>query len=138
MIPVFIPVAVGPPDLPVRVQQLERALTVTLNLLQVVVERLESKMGPGFLGADLERLAVGASQAREQAAQIDALVRQGQQPKAARLVREWAGVPWDQAHTLIGRWDSYPPEQRVRWLQLAGWIKAAGAQDPAGVVEQEP
>jgi hypothetical protein len=110
-----------------RVDQLERALTLTFGLLHDLLERLESKLGPRFLDPELERLTQGVSSGREAVAEIDALIKEGQQPKAARLVRELGGITWDQAHALIGRWNSYPMEQRLRWVQLARWVKVLSA-----------
>jgi hypothetical protein len=106
-----------------RLQQFERALTMTFGLLHDLLERLESKLGPGFLSPELARLAEGTSSGREEVAEIDALIKQGQQPKAARLVRELGGITWDEALALIARWHSYTVEQRLRWVQLARWLK---------------
>jgi hypothetical protein len=109
MIPIasFIPGTVEPPDLTVRVQQLESALALSQGLFHLLVERLESRLGPDFLGEEFRRLtAAGGSRAAEDVRQLDCLVRQGQQPKAACRFRELAGVTWDQAHDVIGRWGS--------------------------------
>lgn len=134
--PPFVPA--GSPDLAVRVQQLESALALSLGVLQTLLERLESKLGPGFLGEELGPLAAsGGPATREQAGRIDALVQQGQQPKAAHLFRELAGVTWDQAHDVIGRWGAYPFDQKVRWLQVALWVKALGARPPGAGAQPE-
>jgi hypothetical protein len=129
MFPIIFPVA--SPDLAVRVQQLENALALSLELVHTLLKRLEFKLGSGFLGEELERLiAAQGPTAKDEARRIDALVEQGQQPKAARHFRELAGVTWDQAHDIIGRWGSYSFEQKVRHLQIAVWVKALSAQFP--------
>ena len=129
--PNFIPASLGTLDLAARVQQLEGALTLSLGVLQALLERLESRFGPHFLGGELGPLAAaGGPAAREAAGRIEALVQEGQQPKAARLFRELAGVTWDQAHDVIGRWSAYPFEQKVRWLQAALWARALAIEPP--------
>ncbi len=128
MIPLFIPMTFASTDLPARVQRLESALALTLGLLHTLLDRLECKLGPGFLDEELRRLTTdGGLTAREAVAQIDVPIQQGQQPKAARLFRELAGVTWDEVHAAIGGWGTYPFEQKVRWLQLSQWVKALGA-----------
>src|SRR5262249_27385061 len=114
-----------------RVMQLERALALSLDLLHTLLERLEFKFGPGFLDEDLRRLTAGGHEVKEEGRELGALVQQGQEPKAGRRFRELTGVTWDEAHALIGRWDSYPLEQKVRWLQIAQWVKAPSAQPEA-------
>lgn len=128
-IPVFLPLGLESRDLPVRVQQLESALAISLGLLHTLWERLESKLGPDFLGEELVRLtAAGGSNAKEHVHQLDALVQQGQKPKAARQFRELSGVSWDQAHDFIGRWSSYSFDQKVRCIQISQWVQTLSAE----------
>lgn len=127
-IPFPRPSAVDWLELRERVQMLETALALTQGLLQDLLGRLEGKLGPGFLGENLVLVANDTGlEAGEHGARIDTLLRQGKQPEAARFVREFAGVTWDQAHYATKRWEYWPPEQRLRWVQLALWVKALGA-----------
>jgi hypothetical protein len=105
-------------DLSIRVQNLEAALAVSMNLLQSLTEKLESRLGPGFLGEELEQFTAIGCQVAEQVAEIDRLVKENQQPAAARVIREMSGVTWDQAHYITNRWTSLQPRQKVRWLQM--------------------
>jgi hypothetical protein len=115
----YVPIANHPvTDLSIRVQNLEAALAVSMNLLQSLVEKLESRLGPGFLGEELEQFAAIGRQSAEQVAEIDRLVKENQQPAAARVIREMSGVTWDQAHYITNRWTSLQSNQKVRWLQL--------------------
>lgn len=105
-------------DLSIRVQILEAALAVSMNLLQSLTEKLESRLGPGFLGEELEQFTAIGCQAADQVAEIDRLVKENQQPAAARVIREMSGVTWDQAHYITNRWTSLQLRQKVRWLQM--------------------
>jgi hypothetical protein len=108
-----------------RVARLERALSLTLELLQILVERLDAKLGQG----DMKRLA---AEAHEDVQRIDELVRQKKRPAAAKLFREVAGVTWDEAHQAIGSWSSYTLEQKVQCLRLARWVKTLQLQRGSG------
>jgi hypothetical protein len=83
----YVPIANHPvTDLSIRVQNLEAALAVSMNLLQSLAEKLESRLGPGFLGEELEQFAAIGRQSAEQVAEIDRLVKENQQPAAARVL----------------------------------------------------
>lgn len=115
----YVPVGNHPvTDLSIRVQNLEAALAVSVKLLQSLAEKLESRLGPGFLGEELEQFTAIGCQAAEQVAEIDRLVKENQQPAAARVIREMSGVTWDQAHYITNRWTSLQSSQKARWLQL--------------------
>jgi hypothetical protein len=125
----FIPTSQASPDLGVRVQQLEKALNLSLTLLQTLLERLETKLGPAFLGEDLRLLTTTEGLAAEdEVSQLDTLLRKGQLPIGVRRFRELTGATWSQANEVMARWDSYPLEQKIRWLRLAQWVRALGAQ----------
>jgi hypothetical protein len=124
LFPLILPTVTDNADLSARVRRLETTLALSLELVQLLFERLEDKLGPGFLGEELQRLTTyRAADARQEAARIDALVRQGRQPEAARVLREVAGVTWDQAHDVTRRWQASPLEQTVRWLQLTQLLR---------------
>jgi hypothetical protein len=77
----FIPTSVESADLSVRVQHLEKALAASFGLLYTLFERLEVRLGPGFLGEELGRMtAVEGWTAEEEVTRIDTLLQQGQQP----------------------------------------------------------
>src|SRR5437660_68259 len=86
-----------------RVRRLEVALVLTLDALQTLAERLEDRFGPEFLDGGLRQLGTVGSDAdlEEVIDNIDRLVREGQQPAAARQFREAFGATWDQAHQAI-------------------------------------
>jgi hypothetical protein len=135
MIPLFLPTE--SPDLIMRVQRLEHALSSSLVVIQLLLQQLQSQMGPGFLGAPLERLVTSAgADVRDKVIQIDNLVRKGETPVAARLFREFAGATWDQAHTVISWWHSYSLEQKVQWLQMHQWIRALS--EPGATANTDP
>lgn len=127
----YVPIANHPvTDLSIRVQNLEAALAVSMNLLQSLTEKLENRLGPGFLGEELEQFAAIGRHSAEQVAEIDRLVKQNQQPAAARVIREMSGVTWDQAHYISNCWASMQSHQKVRWLrlnQLANQVAPAAA-----------
>jgi hypothetical protein len=125
-------------DLDRRVLQLERALTMSLDLLCTLVDKLDSKFGPGFLGEELQRLT-GTSEmhAREDIGRVEELLKQDQQPKAARLFRELTGVTWDQAHDIIGRWSQYSLQEKTRWLQIGRWVKSFDAATAASPSQEK-
>lgn len=118
-VPFVIPMNQVSSDLLVRVQNLEAALAVSMHLLQSLVDKLEVRLGPGFLGEELEQFAAIGCHAAEQVAEIDRLVKENQQPAAARVIREMSGVTWDEAHYITNRWTSLQFKQKVRWLQLS-------------------
>jgi len=108
-------------DVPERLVRLERTLSLTIDLLHHLIERLDGQFGQALFGEDMKRLA---AEAREDAERIDALVREKKRPAAAKLFREVAGVTWDEAHKVIGAWNSYPLTEKVKWLRLNRSVKA--------------
>ena len=117
-VPFIVPVPHSSPDLAIRVQNLEAALAVSMNLLQSLVDKLETRFGPGFLGDEFDQFAAIGRHVAEQVAEIDRLIKEGHQPAAARAIREMCGVTWDQAHYITNRWTSLQVKQKTRWLQL--------------------
>jgi hypothetical protein len=117
-VPVIVPVPQSIPDLAMRVQNLEAALASSMHLLQSLVEKLETRFGPGFLGEEFEQFASIGRHVADQVAEIDRLIKDGHQPAAARAIREMCGVTWDQAHYITNRWPSLQAKQKIRWLQL--------------------
>jgi hypothetical protein len=125
----IIPPSQTSPDMGARVQQLEKALNLSLTLLQTLFERLETKLGPGFLGDDLRPLSTANGLgAEEEVRQFDKLLREGHLPTGVRRFKELTGATWEQANDVMARWSSYPTEQKVRWLRLALWVRALGVQ----------
>jgi len=111
--------------LDLRVSRLENALSRTLEVLHSLLQKLENRLGPDFVGEEIgPLLQFAGSQAHDAVARIDALIRQGKQPEATRLFREVTGITWDQAHDVIERWGAYSPAEKERWLQLHRWVQA--------------
>lgn len=140
LFPFFMQHCPPSPDLLVRVEQLEKALALSFGLLQTLLEQLDSKLGPGFSNGGLAKASVAgaARDPRQDVARIDEMIREGQQPHAARLLRELAGITWSQAHDVIAVWESYTVEQKVRWLWLAQWVSAlGGGKVPVGSAVRE-
>jgi len=109
------------PDILMRIRNLETALTASMNVIQSLVQKLEAKLGPGFLGDDFIGFADLSRDSADQLAQIDQLIKEGKQPAAARLVREMAGITWDQAHYATQHWLAMSREKKIRWLQFTQW-----------------
>jgi hypothetical protein len=126
----MVPFPIGLPEgtlLGRRLSHLERTLSLSFAVLQGLLERLEAKFGPDFLGEELHTFTtVGRTQAQELANQIDALVREGKQPVAVRVFHDVSGVSWDEAHGFIGTWECYAFDEKVHLLQLGLWAKALG------------
>ncbi|MGL4551333.1 MAG: hypothetical protein ACRC33_09100 [Gemmataceae bacterium] len=122
MIPMVLPVAAESGDLVARVRRLEHALALSLEVTQLLIERLEAKLGPGFVGEELGRVS-GGGDVRSDVARIDDLVRHGKQAEAARHFRELAGVTWDEAHNAIRRWQPASLETTIRSIQVAKWLR---------------
>jgi hypothetical protein len=133
LFPLVIPAT--PEELRTRIRDLETALAVSTSLLHRLAQRLETKLGPGFLGDELQKFANSLPGVREFIARIDRLISEGQQPAAAREFREYAGVTWDQAHDAIAKWGCHPTDEKVRSLQLSNWARAmcVGVQASAGL-----
>jgi hypothetical protein len=113
-----------------RVQRLERALVRALDLLQTVVEKLDAKFGPAFLGEELAAFAQAGQDESLPAIldEIDTAVKADQFAAAARMVRAEFDIPWSEAHAAVAFWKSIPRERRLRWLQLARFLRQS---DPA-------
>ena len=132
LIPFPISVPPGSTPLEDRVRRLEQALTLSLDALHAVVERLEDKFGPEFLGPDLQHLTSAGSgdELNDILENIDRSLKAGDKSTAARLFRDAFACTWDQAHWAIGLWPHHTREQRLRWLRLARHIKTLEAAEP--------
>lgn len=64
--PLYYPMPEGPLELQGRIQQLELALSMSLELFQKLAERLEARLGPDFLGEELGRFATAATTAQDE------------------------------------------------------------------------
>ncbi len=126
-VPMMIPVPDHSNDK--RIRQLEQALILSLDMTQALMERLEAKFGPGFLGADLKRLLPAGTQAEleREATEIDRLIAEGQKPTAVKHFREKFGVTWDEAQEAISSWTSHSKPDKLRSLRLARFIKSTEA-----------
>jgi hypothetical protein len=127
-IPVFIPMPVDSLEVTGRIQQLESALSLSLGLFQKLTERLEARLGPGFLGEELQRLASAGATAPDEVRAINDLLKQNQVPAATRRLHELTAITWDQAHVVVARWPSFSFEQKVRMIQVGQWVQALSAQ----------
>lgn len=111
-----------------RVQRLERDLSLSLDLIQLLLARLDAKLGGDVLGDKLGKLKESdETAAREAVLRIDTLLRDGQQPAAVRFFREISGVTWDEAHSSMGAWAQFSVEQRTQWLKREMWMKTLKA-----------
>ena len=108
-----------------RVERLEHALVLSLDVIQTLLGKLEGRLGSNVVGPELRRWQASRPEpALVQALnEINDLVKAGQSPKAARLFREAFGVTWDQAHQAIAEWHRHSQEEKLRWLRLVSWIK---------------
>lgn len=123
--PMVIPVNDPTLQYHARVQRLELALLRTLDPLQAVVEKLDAKFGPTFLGEELAAFAQAGQDESLTAIldEIDAAVKADQSAAAARMVRAEFDIPWSEAHAAVSVWKSIPRERRLRWLQLARFLR---------------
>jgi hypothetical protein len=117
MIPVFMPVPAGPsPSLDGRIQKLEHDLSVACRLIEILLERLEERLGPDFAAPSLLQAGLPAERlaaCQETVTQIDTLLRQGEQGKAAKLYRQETGVTWDQAYAMMEVWPGLSAERKL-------------------------
>ncbi len=126
LMPMIIPVDSA--SMKDRVQKLEAALLLSLETISLLVNRLEAKFGPEFLGEELKQLTAGSSET-ELHTTLDAIehsLASGETPSAARQIRESFHLTWDQAHELTGTWKTFSRQQKLRWLRLAKYIHSLG------------
>lgn len=112
-----------------RVRNLEQALDLSLTAIQLLVNRLEAKFGPDFLGDDLQPFKSSATSAEMQAeaAQISRWIAEGNEPQAVRHLRDVCSITWDETRSAIQSWKRSSPADRVRSLKLARYIKSITA-----------
>ncbi len=129
-VPMFIPVESA--RLEDRVRRLEQALVLSLETLQTIVERLEGKFGPEFLGTDFKHLTAVGSDAELEGVldNIEHLLAAGKNSTAVRELRDAFECTWDQAHHVIREWRSHSREQKLRWLRLTRYIKSFDPAEP--------
>lgn len=129
-VPMMIPVPDHSNDK--RIRQLEQALIMSLDVTQALMERLEAKLGPGFLGADLTRLLPTGTQAEieREAVEIDRLIAEGQKSAAVKHFREQFAVTWDEAQEAVSSWTRQSKVDKMRSLRLARFIKLIDADSP--------
>ncbi|MEI8382329.1 MAG: hypothetical protein WCJ09_19515 [Planctomycetota bacterium] len=110
-----------------RIRQLEQALVLQAETIQVILQRLETKFGKGFLGSDLHRLTATLPDAEAKAIlnSIDSSIKNGDKPAATRQVRDAFGCTWDEALSAIAEWSSHSFETKIRALRLARYVTVA-------------
>lgn len=93
-----------------RVQRLELALDHTLEALHQIVDTLEHRLGPGFVGPQLARFSDAATLPEMEPVlkDIDQLVKAGDFPAASRAIRDVFGCTWDQALEASRKWQTQP------------------------------
>jgi hypothetical protein len=127
-IPILVPgVGVAGTDALVeKVRRLEQDLDTALTLLRVLSERMRHTLGPDAIGPELCRFlsAFDYSDQQDLIARLDALVRSGSQPEAVRVIRETAGVTWDQAFSIYAAWRQYSQEEKEKWVRSVQLRKA--------------
>jgi hypothetical protein len=134
MYPFFVPLGPGLgaaraaadiAELTARVNQLELAFGLALETLQQFADKMGAIQGGKSLREELKHLIPeNESVVREEIATIDEFLKADHRPKAARLIRDSTGLPWDQIHEMLRRWNHSPLDQRLRWLQIARWVNA--------------
>lgn len=113
-------------DLMNAVDGLESRVDTLLRLWLLMADELRAHFGDAGLGEPIRRvLAADDQQAREEFThQFDALLSGNEPSKAAKLIRDWASVTWDQAHDLAKYWQSISDERKQAWLRLVQIQKA--------------
>jgi len=115
-----------------RVCQLEEALVLSIEMLQSVVERIESMFGNDFLGTDLRHLSADTSDADGQRVldDIERSLTAGDKSTAGGQFRDAFGCTWDQAHEAIRHWRKHSREKKLRWFRLARYVKSLDIAKP--------
>lgn len=131
----FVPMIIPVPDQTheKRIRQLEQALVLSLDIVQTLVERLEAKFGPGFLGPDLQHLSAATNPGglEQEVANIDHLIADGHKPTAVKLFRESSGATWDEAQHAVSAWSRLSHADKLRTLRLSRLIKLLDAPQDA-------
>ncbi len=102
------------------VDELQTKADVLVRLWLLLAEELRGHFGSEGLSESLGRILVADDQSRRDhfKQELDELINQGERAKAARLIREWAGVTWDQAHDLSARWREIPKDRKQTWMRF--------------------
>lgn len=110
-----------------RIRQLEQALVLQSETIQIILQRLETKFGKGFLGSDLHQLTASLpdADAKDILNSIDSSIKNGDKPAATRQVRDAFGCTWDEALSAITEWNTHSFETKIRALRLARYVTAA-------------
>ncbi len=113
-------------NLMTAVDGLESRIETLHRLWLLMAEELRSHFGDAGLSISIRRILVADDQqAREEFThQFDALLNGNELSKAARLIRDWAGVTWDQAHDLAKYLHRISKERKQAWLRLVQIQKA--------------
>lgn len=124
----------GHPDQYARHQiaQLQHSLFLSLEVLQIVLDRLEAKFGDDFF-AGKARSALATqleSSAQESVNQLTELIQTGPQAAAVKAYREEFDLTWDEAHFGLSQWNILPAEQKVRLWRLNRWMKSVSRSAP--------
>lgn len=113
-----------------KVRRLEQDLETTLTLLRVLSERLRHALGPEAVGPELCRFLTAFDPSGQEnfIGRLDALVGGGREPEAVRLIRDLAGVTWDQALAVGAAWRQYSQDDKEKWarsVQLQRALRAS-------------
>lgn len=132
MYPVIIPVPITPANLPSQIERLERSLILTLETLQMIIDRLESKFGEDVFANQTKSASMLRSEqeAEETVKKLDDLEKQGQKSAVVRELRSEFGLTWDQAHAAYNEWNTISRSMKVRRLRLSRWLAKTGAITP--------
>jgi len=124
-----IPIKVESASLQDRVQRLEGTVLLLLEVVQSLVQCVDSKLGPGAVDDRLRSFACIASEADAVAVaeEIDREIRSGNNPGAVRKVRDEVGCTWDHAREFVGQWQSMPGKQRIRVFRLGKMMRCLEA-----------
>lgn len=127
MFPMIIQPVVDSRFLLERIRQLEQALVLQSETIQVILQRLEAKFGKDFLGSDLHQLTATLPDAEAKVIlnSVDSSIKNGEKHAAARQVRDAFRCTWDEAHSAIAEWNTHSIETKIRALRLARYVMVA-------------
>ena len=107
-----------------RILQLEKAFDASLDVIQLLVQRLDVAPGSGSSGELSKQLQSTESDdsLREKIAGIGQLVKIGEASRAARQFRDAFHCTWDHAHQTVRHWNKTSADEKLRAARLATFL----------------
>lgn len=112
-----------------RVRCLEEMLEGMLDVIQSLSQVVDAKLSRDVPNEELHQLIdiVSLKTASTLEQEIDQQIKTVGEPQAVRFVRTAMGVIWDDAITIVKRWNGYSQTERnrmIRFSKLAAFVSA--------------